>query len=104
MAKTKLEKIAGIEENMRQLENQRKQLLQQYKEQERKERTHRICKRGGLLESIMPDTVALTDEQFKTFLEKILLTDSTHRMLANISVQDGTAGGEDDGNTGDGAV
>ncbi len=70
MGKTKLEKIAGIEETMRQLENQRKQLLQQYKEQERKERTHRLCKRGGLLESIMPDTVTLTDEQFRTFLEK----------------------------------
>ena len=38
MARTKLERIAGIEEEIRQLENQRKQLMQQHKEQERRER------------------------------------------------------------------
>lgn len=36
MAKTKLEKIAGIEEEIRQLENRRRQLIQEQKTQERK--------------------------------------------------------------------
>ena len=36
MAKTKLERIASIEEEIKQLDNQRKLLLQQHKEQERK--------------------------------------------------------------------
>jgi len=36
MAKTKAEKIAGIEEEIRQLENKKKRLIQEQKEQERK--------------------------------------------------------------------
>ncbi len=38
MAKTKIEKIAGIEEEIRQLENKRRQLVQAQKAQERKDR------------------------------------------------------------------
>ena len=87
MAKTIIEKIANIEEQIAQYENQRKQLLQQHKEQERKERTHRICKRGGLLESMLPDTIPLSDEQFKTFLEKTMLTDFTRRILDGLTAQ-----------------
>lgn len=90
MAKTKTEKIADIEMQMAQLENQKKRLLQQQKEQERKDRTKRLCKRMGLFESLLPDTIPLTDEQFKSFLEKTLLTDFTHRTLDTIAAQ-GTA-------------
>lgn len=50
MAKSKAEKIADIELQMTQLENQRKKLLQQQKEQERTERKKRLCKRMGLFE------------------------------------------------------
>lgn len=87
MAKTKLERITSIENEIRQLENQRKQLLQQHKEQERKERTHRLCKRGGLLESIMPETITLTDEVFKTFLEKALLSDYSRKLLDGLTTR-----------------
>jgi len=48
MAKTKPEKIAGIEEQIQLLENQKKRLIQEQKAQERKERTKRLCKRMGL--------------------------------------------------------
>ena len=48
MAKTKAEKIAAIELQMTQLENQRKKLIQEQKQQERKDRTKRLCKRMGL--------------------------------------------------------
>ena len=44
MAKTKAEKIAAIELQMTQLENQRKKLIQEQKQQERKDRTKRLCK------------------------------------------------------------
>ena len=53
MAKTKIEKIAGIEEEIRQLENKRRQLVQAQKAQERKDRTKRLCKRMGLFESLL---------------------------------------------------
>ena len=42
MAKTRLEKIESIKEEIIQLENQRKRLLQAEKEQERKDRTKRL--------------------------------------------------------------
>ena len=76
MAKSKAEKIADIELQMTQLENQRKKLLQQQKEQERTERKKRLCKRMGLFERLLPETVQLTDEQFKTFLEQTAAAES----------------------------
>jgi len=87
MAQTKIEKIAGIEEQIQQLENQKKRLIQAQKEQDRKDRTRRLCKRAGLLESLLPDTIPLSDEQFKSFLEKTLLTDFTRRTLDTIAAQ-----------------
>ncbi len=87
MAKTKTEKIAGIQEQIAQLENQRKRLEQQQKEQERKDRTKRLCKRMGLLESMLPDTIHLTDEQFKSFLEKTVTTEHSRRILDGLTAQ-----------------
>jgi len=100
VAKSKTEKIADIQEQITQLENQRKRLIQQQKEQERKDRTKRLCKRMGLLESMLPDTISLTDEQFKTFFEKTLLTDFTRSTLDTIAAQNsGTGESADEGNT-----
>lgn len=87
MAKTKLEKIAGIEEEIRQLENKRKRLIQEQKEQERKDRTNRLCKRMGLFEKLVPDTIPLTEEQFKTFLEQTVLTEHSRRILDGLTAQ-----------------
>jgi len=68
MAKTKPEKIAGIEEQIQLLENQKKRLIQEQKAQERKERTKRL-----------------------SFLEKTLLTDFARRTLDTIAAQDTAA-------------
>ena len=87
MAKTKIEKIAGIEEQIVQLEAQKKQLIQKQKTEERAARTKRLCSRHGLLESMLPETITLTDEQFKTFLEKAVANDYGRRMLASIAAQ-----------------
>ena len=87
MAKTTAEKIENIKIEIEQLENQRKRLLQQQKEQERKDRTKRLCKRAGLLESFLPDTIALTDEQFKVFLEKTLLNEYSKKILHGLKGQ-----------------
>ena len=91
MAKTKSERIDHIQEQIAQLENQRKRLIQQEKERERKDRTKRLCRRAGLLESLLPETITLTDEQFKTFLEKTVLSDYSHRILDGLTAQNATA-------------
>ena len=87
MAKTKIEKIASIEEEIRQLENKKKRLIQEQKEQERKDRTNRLCKRMGLFEKLLPDTIPLTEEQFKTFLEQTIATDHSRRVLDELTAQ-----------------
>lgn len=87
MAKTKAEKITSIEEEIRQLENKKKRLIQEQKEQERKERTNRLCKRMGLFEKLLPNTIPLTEEQFKTFLEKTVLTEHSRRILDELTAQ-----------------
>jgi len=70
MAKTRLEKIANYDERIAQLENQRKLEQQRLKAEERKQRDRRLYKRAGLLESPLPETITLTDEQFTTYLHR----------------------------------
>lgn len=87
MAKTKTEKITSIEEEIRQLENKRRQLVQEQKAQERKDRTKRLCRRMGLFESMLPDTITLTDEQFKAFLEQTVAAEHSRRILDELTAQ-----------------
>jgi len=76
--------ITTAEKNIEKMEHRRKTLMQKYKTQERKERTHRLCKRGGLLESIFPNVLNLSDTQTKSFLEMTLLTDYSQKMYNNV--------------------
>ena len=87
MAKTKAEKIADIELQMTQLENLRKKLIQEQKQQERKDRTKRLCKRMGLFESMLPESISLTDEQFQIFLEKAVANEYGRRILNGLTAQ-----------------
>ena len=92
MAKTRAEKIADIEMQMAQLENQRKKLIQQQKQQERTDRKKRHCKRMGLFESLLPETIQLTDEQFKSFLEQTVATEQSRSLLGGLAAQNATTG------------
>ena len=58
--KTLNEQIELAQQEIRQRENRLKELLQKQKVQERKERTHRLCERGGYLESMLPESISLT--------------------------------------------
>jgi hypothetical protein len=87
MAKTKLERIAEVEAEIRQLNEQKKKLKQQHNEEARKARNHRLCRRGGLVEKLLPEIIAFTDTQFDTFVEKTLLTSHTKRAIAEILAQ-----------------
>ena len=87
MAKTKIEKIASIEEEIKQLENKKKRLIQEQKEQERKDRTNRLCKRMGFIEKLLPGTIPLTEEQFKTFVEQAIATDHSRCVLDGLTAQ-----------------
>jgi len=88
MTKTRLEKIDGIREEIEQLKIRQKLLLQQHNTHERKARTHRLCRRGGIVEKLLPDLITLTDEQFDTFVEKTLLSGYAERIIKGLTGQE----------------
>ena len=69
--KTKLQlQIEASEKKIKAEQNHLKQLERKQTEKDRKDRNHRLCKRHGFIESILPDTISLTDEQFQTFVKQ----------------------------------
>ena len=58
----------AVREKIRQLENQQKILLNRKADAERKARTHRLIKRGAVLESVFPEIIPMSGEQVKAFL------------------------------------
>lgn len=78
-------KINRIEEEIKELENKRKRILEERKTYERKERTKRLCQRMGLIESLLPETITLSDDSFKSFVEKTILSEYAKKILSSIT-------------------
>jgi hypothetical protein len=72
--KTYASQIEAMLEDIKQKENRLKELIQKKKEQDRKDRTHRLIERGAILESLIDEPETFTNEQIKTFLEKTIQT------------------------------
>lgn len=89
MSKTKSERIEGIDEKVAQLMNQKKKLVQQEKERQRKERNSRLCRRHGLLEKYMPDLAIITDEHFEMFIRRAINTSYGQDILAELVAKTG---------------
>ena len=85
--KTLEQKIEERKAKIAQAENELKGLLQEQKEQERTARTNRLCKRAGLLEKMLPDTIKLTDEQFEMFLKRTTANSFGRKELQEIIQQ-----------------
>ena len=82
--KTLDERIAAAKEEATQKEARVKELLQQLKVQDRKDRNHRLCKRGGIVEKLLPDLIRLTDDQFDVFVQKTLLSGFAEKILRGL--------------------
>jgi len=87
MSRTTIEKIDSIKTQIQQLENERKRLLNQQKEAERKARTKRLIERGAILESLIIGGDKFTNEQIKTFLEKTVQSESARKILDGFIAQ-----------------
>jgi len=83
--KTTAEKIEEARLEKQQAENRIKNLIQEQKAEERKARTHRLCKRGGQVEKLLPELARLTDEQFDTFVQKTLLSGFAAKVLRGLA-------------------
>jgi len=88
MAMTRLEKIADYDEKIAQIKNKQKAERQKHNREERTARTRRLCSRHGLLESMLPEIIPITDEQYKAFLEKAVTNDYGRDILNKIIAQD----------------
>lgn len=75
------EQIAKAEEEIRQLQNRKKKLLNQKKSEERKIRTQRLVERGAILESLLEQPEQYTNEQIKGLLETALQTPQAQEFL-----------------------
>ena len=82
--KTREELNAEIEEGkkkIRQFENREKIIKQKLSVEERKARNHRLCKRGGFMESLVPELIAMPDEEAKAFLRLALTSEPAQEFL-----------------------
>ena len=84
MPRKETDKLASIEERIKQLTKQKEEIEKKQKERNDKARTNRLCRRMGLLESMLPETITLTDEQFKTLLDRTIASPYGRKRLAEI--------------------
>ena len=92
---SKLEKLnlelEKSEKKLRKAINDEKALQHQLKQLTRKERTHRLCTRGGMLESYLPHPEAIMDEQVSLFLKLLFHKDSTRQLMEKVFAENSTA-------------
>jgi hypothetical protein len=88
------EKIAGIEEQITQLKNRQRELVQKSKAQESKARTKRLVERGAIAESLIPEADEMTGDQFRSFLEKVLSSAQAQRFPETAARGGGTSSGK----------
>ena len=97
--KTTAEQIEAAKLKLEQEKARMQGLLQRHKSEERKKRTKRLIERGAIVESLIPESETLTNEQIQIFLTKTIQTEFACRVLremqtqnpeASVKPQDGT--------------
>lgn len=83
------EKIAKTEEEIRQLQNKKKKLLNEKKASERKARTRRLIERGAILESLLEQPEQYDNGQIKCLLETALRTPQAQEFLQQPNICSG---------------
>ena len=76
------EKILMAEEEIKQLQNKRKKLISQQKQEERKKRDKRIYEKGAVFESIFTESKNLSKDEFYQ-----LITSLIRKEEANLKIQ-----------------
>ncbi len=69
------------QKKIRQYENRSKMLDRRLAIEKRKERNHRLCSRGGFIESIVPELITMTDEDAQTFFRLALTSEPAREFL-----------------------
>lgn len=99
MRKTLKQKIDESLSEITEMQKKHDALLKQFKEQEDKARTHRLCRRGGYVEKHIPELIPLTDKQFYTFVEKTMESQFSKKILAELTAENEPSAESTSGNT-----
>ena len=83
------QEIAKGEAKLRRAQHEEKILQHQKKVLTRKERTHRLCTRGAMLERFLPRPEAVTDEQVGTILNALFSRNETKRLIETVLAETG---------------
>ena len=75
------EEMAQNKKEIQQIENRMKRMTQAQNRNERKIRPRRLIERGAIVESLIPNADALTNDQFKAILEAALSTVAIRKLL-----------------------
>ena len=73
--------LERTEKQLQQYENRNKILNRKLSVEKRKERNHRLCSRGGFIESIVPELITMTDEDAQTFFRLALTSEPARGFL-----------------------
>ena len=84
MKKSTTDKIQTVDEQMRQLAEEKKALQKMKRKEELEEQKQRCFSRGGKIEKQLPDLATFTDEQFNIFTKKVLFTEQTKTIINGI--------------------
>ena len=87
MAKNRQGKIDKLTAIIAEQQEQLKLEKRKQAEEQRKAKTNRQISRHKLLESLLPDTIGLTDEQYNIFLTEHIGNEHGRKKLANILAQ-----------------
>ena len=74
----------SISPSKRRAQHEEKILEHQVKQLTRKERTHRLCTRGGMLESFLQEPERLTDDDVMLLLKLIFHRQDTQELLKKL--------------------
>ena len=89
----KLEKLnrelEKTETKLRRAQHQEKILEHQIKKLNRRERTHRLCSRGAMLESYLPHPENVTDEQINVILKTLFHRNDIRQSIEKILAENG---------------
>ena len=78
------EKILMADEEIRQLQNKRKKLISQQKQEERKKRDKRIYEKGAVFESIFTESKNLTKDEFYQLITSLIRKEEANLKILKI--------------------
>ena len=82
-----LERQAKVLQDKQRIEIQERDIRKRIADEERRIRTHRLCTRGGMLETYLPDPENITNDTVATLLTELFNLPAAKKLVAEIADQ-----------------